>query len=74
MSDEYPTLQQQIDEIEGVIVNRVAWVEHRAQLQRSGKAVPPDTGCTAASLPGLRAAKTSLEFLRDNMDEIRTLL
>ena len=74
MAEDYPTLQQQIDEIEGVIVNREAWGERRSELQRAGKTVPPDTGCTAASLPGLRAAKTSLEFLRDNMDEIRTLL
>lgn len=74
MADEYPTLQQQVDEIQGVIVNREAWLNRRAELQRSGKAVPADTGCTAASLPGLRAAMTSLEFLRDNMDEIRTLL
>ncbi|MBP1180011.1 hypothetical protein [Methylobacterium sp. PvR107] len=74
MADDYPTLQQQIDEIQGVIVNRQAWIDRRTELQREGKTVPPDTGCTAASLPGLRAAMTSLEFLRDNMDEIRTLL
>ena len=74
MTDEYPTLQQQVDEIRGVIVNREAWLNRRAEMISNGKSVPPDTGCTASSLPGLRAALTSLEFLRDNMDEIRTLL
>lgn len=68
------SLQQQIDEVRLVVINRKAWLARRAELQRMGKTVPADTGCTAETIPGLEAAILSLEFLRDNYDEIRRAL
>lgn len=66
-----PSIQQQIDEVRLVIINRNAWLDRRAELITSGKKVPPDTGCTAATIPGLEAALRTLEWVRDHADELR---
>lgn len=70
---ERPTTQQQIDEVRLVVVNRNAWLARRAEVIALGKSVPPDTGCTAATLPGLEAAVRTLEWVRDHADALREM-
>ena len=64
-------LDEQINEVRLVIVNRRAWLDRRESLIASGKKVPPDTGCTAATMPGLEAALRTLEWVRDHADSLR---
>ncbi|WP_342163042.1 hypothetical protein [Methylobacterium sp. SD21] len=59
-------IEEQITELSLVIVNRKAWLQRREDLIQQGKKVPPDTGCTAATLPGLEAAVRTLEWVRDH--------
>ncbi|MFC6792714.1 hypothetical protein ACFQE0_26040 [Methylobacterium komagatae] len=60
------SIDEQISEVSLVIVNRKAWLGRREELTRQGKTLPPDTGCTAATLPGLEAALRTLEWVRDH--------
>lgn len=71
---QHVSLQEQIDEVRLVIVNRNAWLERRAVLISQGKTVPPDTGCTAATIAGLEAAVRTLEWMRDNADALRAVV
>lgn len=64
-------IAEQIQELGLVIINRRAWLQRRADLIAQGKRVPPDTGCTEATMPGLEAALRTLEWVRDHADTLR---